>query len=104
MKAVFHTNLDLASRFVSDKFGWGTKYDARDFQLGDIVVIEVFVGSGHKTAGFELEVVARRHKFEAGTMSTDAYTEIELHMRRSDTRSIREWSEWFERHVLGRDV
>lgn len=97
MEARFKTNLDLAQSFVTEL--GGRDLDASDYQRGDLVefTIDQSVGAKLDRRSFQLEVVARTHRPAAGD------TLLELHMPRSDTRSIREWEQWFKRHVLNRE-
>lgn len=95
MKTVFKTNLDVAQPFLHQL----AECDGSSFAVGDFVEFYKNLGTDTKPdiRCFQLAVVARMHDLRAGRLV------IELHMPRYDTRSIREWMEWFERHMLGRD-
>lgn len=97
MEARFKTNLDQAQRFVDALSG--RDFDANDYHHGDLVefTIDHSIGAKLDRRSFQLEVVARTHHPTAG------YVLIELHLPRHWTQSIREWEQWFKRHVLNRE-
>lgn len=91
MKAFFRTNLDEPQPFMSQLAG----QDAAHYRVGDQVEFKV-----GKRNVFHLEVIAKTHQpYRNSTL-------VELHMPKwqNETMSIREWSEWFQRHVLGREL
>lgn len=87
MKARFRTNLDAPQRWVSDLNERGL--DSRDFAMGDHVAFVNATGNRE----FCLRVVQRK------VYALGNFTEIELHLPAHETRSIRDWEEWFKRHM-----
>jgi hypothetical protein len=92
MKARFKTNLDLAQpylRYLNDD-----DLDSRDFQNGDRVEFNNHDGS----RSFQLQVVGRTVAVFDNPFR-ETYMLIELHFPNYETRSIREWEEWFKQHM-----
>lgn len=88
----FHTNLDLAQPFVRQLQG-----NTERFEVGDCVRFSVDVGGHAGVRVFDLRVCARTFDVKSCRWV------IELHLPTAPSRSIREWEEWFRRHIRGED-
>jgi hypothetical protein len=84
----FRTNLDEAQPYLAQL----SNYEGEPPPVGARIEFESF----HRKASFQLEVVALTY------VAKNSAWDVELHIPKTFAgQSIREWMDWFARHVRG---